>query len=209
VLDCGCGVHALNIRTCAELGFRRVEAIDVNPDVAITLRDQSGRIGFTPGSVLDIPFGAGEFDLVICSGVAHHTSKPSRAFEEIARVLKPGGVAYISLYAFRGSVFHCFVRAIRALAHVIPYRAAHRLGARSRIINNFVLDHMYVPILWLYTAAEAREQLGQAGLAVESEFGASFDVFIDRPLGRLISGDGLLRIFICRKPEVDQGQGRQ
>src|SRR5262249_31912186 len=124
VLDCGCGVHAFNIRACARLGFRRVEAIDVNPDVAVALRDQAERIGFTPGSVLDIPFGAGEFDLVICSGVAHHTPEPRRAFEEIARVLKPGGVAYISLYAFRGSAFHAFLRTIRALAHVIPYRVA-------------------------------------------------------------------------------------
>src|SRR5262245_58860850 len=54
VLDCGCGVHAFNIRTCARLGFHRVEAIDVNPDVAMTLRDRAERIGFTTGSVLDI-----------------------------------------------------------------------------------------------------------------------------------------------------------
>ena len=41
------------------------------------------------------------------------------------------------------------------------------------------------------------------------ERSASFDVFVDRPLGRLISGDGLLRIFICRKREAAQGQDRQ
>jgi SAM-dependent methyltransferase len=199
-LDCGCGVHAFNTRSCRRLGFRRVEAIDVDPDVIGTLRRNHEEINFTSGSVLELPFSDAEFDLVICSGVAHHTPNPARAFREITRVLKPGGVAYISLYAFRRSLFHLFVRAIRSAGRMIPYRIAHRLAVRSQLLNNFVLDHMYVPVLWLYTAAEARNELLRAGLMVEQDFSSNFDVFSGRPFGRLISGDGLLRVFICRKP---------
>src|SRR5262249_29382683 len=69
VLDCGCGVHAFNIRACARLGFRRVEAIDVNPDVAVGLRDQAGRIGFTAGSGFEPPFRARRVGPGGCAGV--------------------------------------------------------------------------------------------------------------------------------------------
>jgi 2-polyprenyl-3-methyl-5-hydroxy-6-metoxy-1,4-benzoquinol methylase len=204
VLDCGCGVHAFNIRTCARLGFGRVEAIDINPDVIAALARDGGGIRFTPGSVLDLPSESGQFDLVICSGVAHHTADPFRAFQEIARVMKSDGTAYIALYTFRRSLAEAFVRCIRVAAHVVPYGLAHRAAHRSRVLNNFVLDHMYVPILWVYTAAEARRDLGRAGLAIEADFASSFDVFARLPGGGLLSGDGLLRNFICRKVAAGQ-----
>lgn len=200
VLDCGCGVHAFNVRTCAKLGFGRVEAIDINPDVIAALDRDAGGIHFTPGSVLDLPFDADQFNLVICSGVAHHTPDPFRAFQEIARVLKPGGTAYIALYTFRRSLSEAFVRSIRAAAHIVPYSTAHRLAQGSPMLNNFVLDHMYVPILWVYTAAEARRELANAGLAIEQDFSSRFDVFTRFPFAGLLTGDGLLRNFICRKP---------
>src|SRR4051794_13029528 len=59
-LDCGCGLHAFNIRACKRLGFGRVVAVDVNTNVVEALKSQSDRIEFTLGSVLDLPFGDGE-----------------------------------------------------------------------------------------------------------------------------------------------------
>ncbi|HEX3943022.1 MAG TPA: methyltransferase domain-containing protein [Rhizomicrobium sp.] len=199
-LDCGCGLHTFNIRSCQRIGFARNEAIDANPDVVAELRGEVQNVQFRVGSVLEIPSSNDEFDLVICSGVAHHTSDPLRAFHEIARVMKPGAIAYISLYTFRLSLFDAFVRAIRVLSHIIPYGVARYVSRHSRILNNFVLDHMYVPLLWLYTAADARAEIARAGLTIEADFPSSFDVFCGRPLGRFISGDGLLRVFVCRKP---------
>jgi hypothetical protein len=37
---------------------------------------------------------------------------------------------------------------------------------------------------------------------IEEDFSSSFDIFARRPLGRLVSGDGLLRVFVCRKREA-------
>lgn len=42
-----------------------------------------------------LPFGAASFDLITCRRSAHHFRDLSRALAEMARVLKPGGVALI------------------------------------------------------------------------------------------------------------------
>jgi SAM-dependent methyltransferase len=195
-LDAGCGVHGLNARQCREAGFGRVEAIDINPDAVAANRD----IGAREGSVLDIPFPAGSFDLVVCSGVIHHTPDPAKALDELCRVLAPGGRLYLSIYAFRHSLFHALVLSWRLLAKALPFPVAHRLFRSVPAINNFVLDHAYVPVLWLYGAREMRDLLRHRGLEVESEFPTSFDVFARLPLGSLVSGGGLMRVFVCRRP---------
>jgi SAM-dependent methyltransferase len=189
-LDAGCGAHAINARACIAHGFGVVRAIDRNEDAVRMCRD----IGVEHGSVLELPYPAASFDLVVCSGVAHHTPAPDLALKELRRVLKPGGVAYISLYAFAGSPFEWLVRCWRGLGRFLPYRMAHRLFRRIPTINNFVLDHAYVPVLWLYTAAEARDALQRAGFGVTEEFVSRFD-FLHRYRA---TGDGLLRIFVVR-----------
>jgi SAM-dependent methyltransferase len=45
-----------------------------------------------------LSFADATFDHVNCSGVVHHTTDPQKAVAEIARVLKPGGTALISVY---------------------------------------------------------------------------------------------------------------
>lgn len=195
-LDAGCGVHAFNARSCLANGFSAVSAVDINQDAV----EAGADIGVRLGSVLDLPFAADGFDLTVCGGVAHHTPDPDRAFAELFRVTRPGGTAYISLYCFRRSLFHVLIRLWRLAGRVVPYRLAHALFGRIQAINNFVLDHTYVPILWLYSAEEARAALERAGWIVETDFASCIDPFERRPLGRWIVGGGLLRVFVCRKP---------
>jgi SAM-dependent methyltransferase len=51
------------------------------------------------GSVLDLPFEDGHFDLVFSHGVLHHVPDIGRAQREIHRVLRPGGELVIMMYA--------------------------------------------------------------------------------------------------------------
>lgn len=194
-LDAGCGVHGLNARECIAAGFASGAAIDINPD-AISLNQD---IGAEFGSVLDIPFNDCNFDFVVCSGVIHHTPDPEKAINEIYRVLKPGGLAYISIYAFRHSLFHCAVLALRVFARNVPFSIAHRLLRSIPAGNNFLLDHAYVPILWLYRDSEMKNLLNKAGFTLKDDFSASFDIFSRWPLGSIMSGGGLMRIYICQK----------
>jgi SAM-dependent methyltransferase len=48
------------------------------------------------GSIFDIPFADGSFDLVTCNMVMEHLCEPARAVAEIARVLVRGGVLIIN-----------------------------------------------------------------------------------------------------------------
>ena len=76
------------------------------------------------------------------------------------------------------------------------------------MVNNFVLDHAYVPILWIYTAEEVRKALARVGFEVVEEFPQAFDFFQRLPLRRWTTGDGLLRAFVCRKPNFTNGPDR-
>jgi SAM-dependent methyltransferase len=51
------------------------------------------------GSVLDLPFADGAFDMVFSHGVLHHVPEIKQAQAEIHRVLRPGGELVIMVYA--------------------------------------------------------------------------------------------------------------
>jgi len=59
---------------------------DIEKDVAMYVVD-----------ITDIFFGDNEFDYVICNHVLEHVYDDKKAFEEIQRVLKPGGLAVITV----------------------------------------------------------------------------------------------------------------
>lgn len=48
------------------------------------------------GSLGDLPFSDGEFDFVFCTEVLEHITDDARAFREISRVLRPGGLVLLS-----------------------------------------------------------------------------------------------------------------
>ncbi len=57
------------------------------------------------GDARFLPFADNSIDLVYSSGVLHHSPDIYKSIEEIRRVLKPGGRAYIMLYARWSIVF--------------------------------------------------------------------------------------------------------
>src|SRR5207237_6625111 len=59
--------------------------------------DRTGKINYKLGDALDLPYAGSSFDIVVLFDVFEHVTDVGRAADEVARVLKPGGV------------FHCFV----------------------------------------------------------------------------------------------------
>jgi ubiquinone/menaquinone biosynthesis C-methylase UbiE len=87
-----------------ELAKRGIEVIGIDlTEKAIDLackhfKEKKLQAKFKVANAESLPFKNEEFDLVYSFGVLHHTPNTQKAIDEIFRVLKPGGGAYIMLY---------------------------------------------------------------------------------------------------------------
>ncbi|KAA5602531.1 class I SAM-dependent methyltransferase [Blastochloris sulfoviridis] len=87
VLDLGAGagiVKQMNFKGVA----RRVCGVDIDPRVVDNPMLDEGRISDASA----IPYEAETFDLVFADNVLEHLAEPMSVFQEVARVLKPGGM---------------------------------------------------------------------------------------------------------------------
>ena len=101
ILDLGCGIGFWT----AEFGMRGLQnltACDLTPQ-AIKLTEKRLAIygieaDLREENAENLSFADGTFDHVNCQGVVHHTPNTQKAVSEIARIIKPGGSASISVY---------------------------------------------------------------------------------------------------------------
>ena len=93
VLDAGSGGGHFSAEAVKRGG--KVTSLDVGPNLLkqVSQRCQSECV---VGSVLDIPFPDGTFDLVFSTEVIEHTPDPLRAVRELCRVVAPGGTLVIT-----------------------------------------------------------------------------------------------------------------
>ncbi|MBK7902132.1 MAG: methyltransferase domain-containing protein [Proteobacteria bacterium] len=102
VLDIGAGLAGPARMLAASPGCR-VECIDLSPDYFVAallpnrLTGLEDRIGVHVGSALAIPFPDYSFDVVWMQNVGMNIADKRKLYEEIHRVLKPGG-----RFAFQG-----------------------------------------------------------------------------------------------------------
>jgi SAM-dependent methyltransferase len=58
------------------------------------------KVALFPMDVCEMSFARGSFDFVYSRAVLHHLPDPASALDGIVRVLRPGGVAYVSVHPF-------------------------------------------------------------------------------------------------------------
>lgn len=100
LLDIGCGPGWLTVQYAR--GGANVTAIDLT-DKAVKLTRAHLKHYRLDAQVQranaeNLPFADHSFDVVVSSGVLHHTPDTQKAFREAFRVLKPGGLGRITLY---------------------------------------------------------------------------------------------------------------
>ena len=157
VLDLGCGGgrHAFEV-------YRRggnVVAFDLDPaelgpvrSMFAAMREagegiRGGARGAVSGDATGMPFGDGVFDRVIAAEVLEHVLDDQRAMNELARVLRPGGLAAVTVPSWlpericwapvhrvpRGPGGACaYLHASRAGSQAGPGRAERRGGTTTR-----------------------------------------------------------------------------
>ncbi|MDY0059523.1 MAG: methyltransferase domain-containing protein [Myxococcota bacterium] len=95
VLEVGCGPGDLLLRLP---GARLVVGLDLSARLLRRARARTGtKVAFLRGDAEGLPLRDGTFDRVLCSEVLEHTLHPGVVLAEIARVLRVGGRAVVSV----------------------------------------------------------------------------------------------------------------
>ncbi len=112
ILDVGCATGNV-LRILSEAGTKILAGIDISPEMIKRAEKKLGsKAKLIVASVEDIPFPSNYFDFVINTEAFHHFSNPKKAVKEMTRVLKKGGLLYISDVNFYISFIHWLSRKI-------------------------------------------------------------------------------------------------
>ena len=101
-LEIGHGPGYLGLEWLKRTTDTRLTGLDISPDMQSLAGRNAQAYGLTDrteyrlGSCDQLPFGYGTFDAVFTNGSLHEWANPCGAFNEIWRVLKPGGCYFIS-----------------------------------------------------------------------------------------------------------------
>jgi len=155
-LDVGCG-QGHYVKRMRDLGFD-VVGIDDSPHQVARARSLFDRPDVVQqGSVLAIPFGAGTFDFAYCINVLHHLDSAESqraAFEELRRVLKPGGTLFVHEINTRNWLFRFYMGYLFPALNCIdegverwllPHRLAEYAGQAPERIEYFTFLPEFVP----------------------------------------------------------------
>ncbi len=191
VLDMGCGSGRYSI-ALAKVGAGQVIGVDLqSKSFAVAKQwceDNNLPVQFEEGNVHQLPFNDSVFDFVFCNGVLHHTSSIEKGLQELSRVLKRSGKAFLYLYA-SGGVFWTTRRALRRIFKRIPIAYTKSvlqiIGMPSK---RFVFcDTWYVPQETHTTRKQLTEMLERTGFSCDKIIGNSmFD--LDAAIERNVTG---------------------
>jgi SAM-dependent methyltransferase len=119
LLEVGCGIGVDSIQLAGR-GFD-VTAVDLTENaLAVAAQFAAHRgatVDFQLGNAERLDFADESFDAVYSFGVLHHTPDIRRSVQEVHRVLRPGGTAYVMLY-HRDSLVNLVHRTLR-----LPYES--------------------------------------------------------------------------------------
>ena len=177
VLDLGSGLggYALEWRACGG----RVVTLDLATASPVV---REAGIPFLRSDAQRLPFVSETFDVVFCASLIEHVSQPEWLLSEVRRVLRSGGVCYLSFPPFfsprGGHEFSPF--------HYLGEKAALKLARRDRNIAGWLRDYYDIPSsarsfaetytgwgLYRVTIAQARRWIRRAGFSVR-HFGTRY-----------------------------------
>ncbi|MBI3336782.1 class I SAM-dependent methyltransferase [Candidatus Peregrinibacteria bacterium] len=127
VLEVGCGTGQMT-NFLGLVSTRTVIGTDqsiASLTLGQSFKEQFGlqNVHFVQANIFAMPFKPNSMDILICSGVLHHTPNPKKGFEELLKLVKPGGKILIGLYntyariptGIRKSIFSCTGKTFRFL----------------------------------------------------------------------------------------------
>jgi len=151
VLDMGCGSGRFTL-ALASFGVKEVVGIDLGDEglsiaKEMVVKQNLTNVRFEKGSVLDLPFENRTFDFVFCKGVLHHTGDINKGIEELYRVLKIKGKAFIYLYG-SGGLFWYSRKKVKKVMQQIPIEYTLKILSLIQMPSKrtIFVDNWYVTI---------------------------------------------------------------
>jgi 2-polyprenyl-3-methyl-5-hydroxy-6-metoxy-1,4-benzoquinol methylase/uncharacterized protein YbaR (Trm112 family) len=127
VLDVGCGMGRFS--DVASRWGATVVGIDLTSAVDAAygnLKDRTN-VHLAQANVFDLPFRDQTFDVIFSIGVLHHTPNTKAAFDQLPRLLKPGGTIAIWVYSTLMGGWTRVSNIYRHLTTRMPKRALYAL----------------------------------------------------------------------------------
>jgi SAM-dependent methyltransferase len=142
VLEIGCGNGADGVRfaehgaiyTGVDLTERAIEASRRH----FELLNLAGT--FQVENAESLTFPDESFDMVYSYGVLHHTPNPAKAFQEVYRILKPGGKAIVMLY--HKNSFNYYLRILTYMRLRVLLKSLTRIMAWKHDREELKKDHL-------------------------------------------------------------------
>ncbi|MGH9847473.1 MAG: class I SAM-dependent methyltransferase [Blastocatellia bacterium] len=98
VADVGCGPGVM-VEAVLKRGGT-FDGVDLSPEMVREAAEKYGSlegVSFREGSIEALSLPGESYDQVLCMAVLEYLSTPDRAMAEIARILKPGGIAVVTV----------------------------------------------------------------------------------------------------------------
>jgi SAM-dependent methyltransferase len=174
VLEVGVGLGADHGRW-AQSEPRSLSGVDLTPRaIAFTgerLRAAAKQSDLRVADAENLPFADASFDIVYSWGVLHHSPDTRRCFAEVARVLRPGGVARILIYHKWSPV-----------GAMLWLRYGLACGRPGRSLTDIYAEHLESPGTKAFTRAEGEALCRDAGFT-------SWSVRVQLSHGDLLEGN--------------------
>lgn len=147
-LDVGCGPGALTGELVRRLGAASVRAVDPSEPFVADCHDRHPGVDVRVGRAEALPFDDATVDRVLSQLVLHFVSDPDRVAAELARVLRPGGVAAACVWDFAEGMqmLRLFWDAALAVRPDAPDEATHLAfggpGEIAGLLESAGFDHV-------------------------------------------------------------------
>lgn len=217
ILDLGCGIGGIDVGLVREFGARQVVGVDIQESLVGKARDRARRAGvddrvrFEVVAVGPLPFTAGSFDIVFSKDAIFHVEDRPRLFEELARVLRPGGS--LAVADFLRADREPLPRLAEYLADWDPPVVLESLASTAALLTAAGFGDVELRDRCEWFAEQVRDDMRRMrgplrAAIVESSGQAGFDEWIEmrqRMLAALEAGEFRPGHYRARKPPAVEG----